>query len=526
MQRPLLLSGFMGAGKSTVGRLIAEWCGRAHIDLDLVIEREAGTSIVNVFAERGEAGFRALESGALERVLETSGAAIVSLGGGTLLRRDVRLAALDRAVVVTLDASVDEVLRRTAHGNARPLIDVPDPRARVEELLAERRTAYAECHARIATTGRSPEDVARDALAVWRRDPIAVASGDASYSVDVGRGIVVERLPGLLSGASLGLLVTDRNVQPHHADAVENGMEQAAIRTATVVLEPGEEHKNVASLERIWSAALAASADRKSRFVALGGGVVTDIAGFAASTWMRGVSWVGLPTTLLAMVDASVGGKTAIDLRSAKNAVGTFWQPSAVVCDTQHLETEPALGYASAIAEIVKTAIIGDPELLSLVESRASKIRTKDADVVAEVVRRSIRVKARIVSQDEREDGLRACLNLGHTVGHALEAYGGYGKLRHGEAVSLGLVAALRVGERLGLTERPLVERTTRALGLLGLPVDLGSQPLVRAAELIGHDKKRVGAKLRFVVARAVGQVELVDLDLAELRGHVIALAS
>lgn len=526
MERPLLLSGFMGAGKSTVGRLIAEWCGRAHIDLDVAIEREAGTSIANVFAERGEAGFRALERGALARVLETSGAAIVSLGGGTLLRRDVRLGALDRAVVVTLDASVDEVLRRTAHGKTRPLIDVPDPRARVEELLAERRIAYAECHARIATSGRSPEDVARDALAVWRRDPIAVASGDASYSVDVGRGIVVERLPGLLSGASLGLLVTDQHVQPHHADAIENGMEQAAIRTATVVLEPGEEHKNVASLERIWSAALAASADRKSRFVALGGGVVTDIAGFAASTWMRGVSWVGLPTTLLAMVDASVGGKTAIDLRSAKNAVGTFWQPSAVVCDTLHLETEPARGYASAGAEIVKTAIIGDPELLCLVESRASEIRAKDADVVAEVVRRSIRVKARIVSQDEREDGLRACLNLGHTVGHALEAYGGYGKLRHGEAVSLGLVAALRIGERLGLTERPLVERATRALGLLGLPADLASQPLVRAAELIGHDKKRAGAKLRFVVARAVGQVELVDLDLAELRGHVIALAS
>jgi shikimate kinase/3-dehydroquinate synthase len=515
MQRPLLLGGFMGTGKTTVGRLIADWCGRAHVDLDVAIEGEAGTSIKNLFAERGEEAFRALERAALARVLDTGGAAVVSLGGGTLLRRDVRLGALDRAVVVTLDASVDEVLRRTARATARPLLDVSDPRARVAELLVERQVAYAECHARITTTARSPEDVARDALAVWRRDPIAVASGDASYSVDVGRGVVVERLPGLLSGASLGLLVTDRNVQPHHADAVENGMEQAGIRTATVVLEPGEEHKNVASLERIWSAALAASADRKSRFVALGGGVVTDVAGFAASTWMRGVSWVGLPTTLLAMVDASVGGKTAIDLRSAKNAVGTFWQPSAVVCDTLHLETEPARGYASAAAEIVKTAIIGDPELLSLVESRANEIRAKDPEVVAEVV-----------SLDEREDGLRACLNLGHTVGHALEAYGGYGKLRHGEAVSLGLVAALRIGERLGLTEHPLAERSISALRLLGLPVDLSSQPLARAAELIGHDKKRAGSTLRFVVARAAGQVELVDLDLAELRGHVVAIAS
>ena len=526
MQRPLLLGGFMGAGKSTVGRLIADWSGRAHVDLDAAIERETGMSIADVFARRGEAAFRELERAALARILGGPDAPVVSLGGGTLLRRDVRLEALDRAVVVTLDATVDEILRRTAGRNTRPLLDVPDPRARVEELLAERHRAYAECHARIATAARSPEDVARDALAVWRRDPIAVASGDASYSVDVGRGIVVERLPGLLSGASLGLLVTDRNVQPLHADAVENGMEQSGLRTTTVVLDPGEEHKNVASLERIWSAALAAGADRKSRFVALGGGVVTDVAGFAASTWMRGVSWVGLPTTLLAMVDASVGGKTAVDLRTAKNAVGTFWQPSAVVCDTAHLQTEPARGYASALAEVVKTAIIGDPDLLSFVERHTNEIRAKDADVVAEVVRRSVRVKARIVSLDEREDGLRACLNLGHTVGHALEAYGGYGKLRHGEAVSLGLVAALRIGERLGLTERSLIERTVLALRVLGLPVDLSSQPLERAADLIGHDKKRTGAKVRFVVARAVGQVELVDLGIEELRGHVIALAS
>jgi len=191
-----------------------------------------------------------------------------------------------------------------------------------------------------------------------------------------------------------------------------------------------------------------------------------------------------------------------------------------------HLQTEPGRGYASALAEVVKTAIIGDPDLLTFVEEHASEIRAKDADVVAEVVRRSVRVKARIVSLDEREDGLRACLNLGHTVGHALEAYGGYGKLRHGEAISLGLVAALRIGDRLGLTERPLIERSVLALRVLGLPVDLSSQPLVKAADLIGHDKKRAGSKLRFVVARAVGQVELVELGIEELRAHVIALAS
>jgi len=368
------------------------------------------------------------------------------------------------------------------------------------------------------------EDVARDALAVWRRDPIAVAAGERSYSVEIGQRFAAERLPALLSHASLGLLITDRNVQLHHGDGVENGMEQAGTRTATVILEPGEEHKNTASLERIWNAALAASADRKSRFVALGGGVVTDVAGFAAATWMRGVSWLGLPTTLLAMVDASVGGKTAIDLKTVKNAVGAFWQPSAVLCDVEFLGTEPARGFSSALAEIVKTAIIGDADLFTLVEKHADEIRARDAGIVAEMVRRSVRVKARIVGLDEREDGLRASLNLGHTVGHALEAHAGYGRLRHGEAVSLGLIAALRIGERLGFTDRSLVERCILALRVLGLPVELSSQPLAKAVDLIGHDKKRAGSQVRFVVARSVGSVELVDLGLDDLRGHVLAL--
>lgn len=524
MERPLLITGFMGTGKSTVGKIIAESCGRPHVDLDEAVERAAGQSVAAIFASRGEREFRALERAALARVLTSTDRPVVSLGGGTLLDRATRLDALDRAVVVTLEASVDEVLRRTSR-SARPLLDVPVPRLRAEELLAERRIAYAESHARITTTGRSLDDVARDVLAVWRADPIAVAAGERSYCVEVGRHFAVDRLRALLAGASLALLVTDRNVQAHHADAVENATEQTGIRTATVVLEPGEEHKGTASLERIWNAALASGADRKSRFLALGGGVVTDVAGFAAATYMRGVSWVGLPTTLLAMVDASVGGKTAIDLKNAKNAVGAFWQPSGVLCDVDFLSTEPNRGYASAFAEIVKTAIIGDPDLLDFVEKHAEEIRARDLDVAAEMVRRSVRVKARVVGLDEREEGLRACLNLGHTVGHALEAHGGYGRLRHGEAVSLGLVAALRIGERLGLTERPLVERCTLALRVLGLPVELASQPLAKAVDLIGHDKKKTGSKVRFVVARAVGRVELVDLGLEELKNHTLALA-
>ena len=259
--------------------------------------------------------------------------------------------------------------------------------------------------------------------------------------------------------------------------------------------------------------------------MALGGGVVSDMTGFAASTWMRGVRWIGIPTTLLAMVDASVGGKTGVDLAAAKNAVGAFWQPSGVLCDVHYLGTEPARGFVSGLAEVVKTALIGDPELFTLLEDNAERVKARDADLTAELVRRSVRVKARIVSFDQRESGLRAVLNLGHTVGHALEAQAGYSALSHGEAVSLGLVAALRLGEALGQTPRELSQRTLSLLGRLGLPASLAGQPLGAAAALLGHDKKRAGSAVKFVFARALGHVETQSIALSELRTRVLALA-
>lgn len=523
MRRPLLISGFMGTGKSTIGRSVAALTGSPFIDLDQEVERVAGVSVAELFATKGEPAFRELEQAELLRVLAAGGPSVVSLGGGALLRRELRLRALDEAVVVTLEAPPGEIHRRTADKSGRPLLEAQDPLGRIEQLLAERRVTYAECHARIPTAGRTPDSIARSVLAVWKRDPLAVAASVASYAVDVGAGVARERLADELAGASLAVLVTDENVRPHHAAGLEETVDRVTRRT-TLVLSPGEEHKNTASLERIWRGALSAGADRKSRFVALGGGVVCDVTGFAASTWMRGASWISVPTTLLAMVDASVGGKTAIDLGEAKNAVGTFWQPRAVLCDIRHLATEPERGYRSALAEVVKTALIGDPELLELVEGQAGAILARDPEIAVEIVRRCVRVKARVVSLDEREDGIRAWLNLGHTVGHALEAHGGYGSLLHGEAVSLGLVAALRIGERLGITDRALSERCISTLGKLSLPVDLAAHPLPAAVALIGHDKKRTGTKIRFVAARAPGKVELVDLGLEELRAHALAV--
>jgi len=528
MRRPLILNGFMATGKSTVGALVARTTGRPFIDLDRAIESEAGASIENLFATRGEAAFRALEHACLERVLsEATQAAhspVIAVGGGALLSRPIRLRALDECVVVTLQGSPAELTRRALRQGQRPLLSGPNPEQRVSELLALRGPAYAEAHARISCE-KPLETVAATVREIWSRDELAVGAGEASYGVQTGLGFASGRIGALVAESPVCVLVSDKTVSELHAAPIEAALQATGARLIRVDLEPGEAHKNIASIEGIWHAALEGGADRQATFVGLGGGVVTDMTGFAASTWLRGVRWVGIPTTMLSMVDASVGGKTGVDLASAKNAVGAFWQPSGVLCDVHYLSTESARGFISGLAEVVKTALIGDPALFSLLEDNAERVVARDADLTAEIVRRSIRVKARIVSFDQRESGLRAVLNLGHTVGHALEAQAGFSALTHGEAVSLGLVAALRLGEALGQTPAELSERTLALLRRLGLPASLAGQPLSEAANLVGHDKKRAGSNVKFVFARGVGRVETQSIALSELRTRVLALA-
>lgn len=514
----------MATGKSSLGPRLAQRTGRAFLDLDAEIEAQLGTPLPQFFAQHGESEFRALERRTLLKLLaERSGEApVIALGGGALLARDLRLQVLDTAVVVTLEASVEEVLRRAEQQPARPLLQGPEPAQRARELLDLRASAYAEAHARIRTDGRDLDALTDEILTIWRRGPIAVAAGTASYVVEIGRDLLQARLADLLGDAPRSLLVSDTTVLALHGSAALQALSRGA--PLVVELSPGEEHKKITSVERIWEKGLGAGADRSSCFVALGGGVVSDITGFAAATYMRGVRWVCVPTTLLAMVDASVGGKTGVDLLAAKNAVGAFHHPSAVLCDVDLLRTESDRGFRGALAEVIKTAIIGDAALLELLERDSARVLTRDPELVAEIVRRSIRVKARIVSQDPKESGVRAVLNLGHTVGHALEAHAGYARLSHGEAVSLGLVAALRIGMRLGFTKPELARRIEALLARLGLPVDLKAEPLAEAATLIGHDKKRTGKRLRFVVARAVEQVETTDLDLDMLQSSVLTL--
>ena len=529
--RPLLINGFMATGKSTVARHLAEKWGVPFVDLDELIELRAGRSITELFSERGERGFRELERELLEQLLEKRSGqrCVISLGGGALLDRPYRIEVLSRAIVVTLTATVQTLLERSRAQQGqraqRPLLSGNDAMTTITRLLGERADAYREAHGRVATDGRSVSAIAEDVEAIFSRDTVAVAAGQQTYQVHIGPGLIEPYLGGLVGSPSGTLLVTDENVDPLHGDKARNPLKQISANAAQVVLRPGEEHKNLKGLAQIFEAAFEANMDRKACFVGLGGGVVTDMTGFAAATWVRGVRWVGLPTTLLSMVDASVGGKTAVDFETAKNSVGAFWQPASVICDVETLLTETRRAYVGALSEVVKTALIGDPTLFEMLEERTEAILGRDLVLLREIVDRCVRVKARVVALDERESGIRAHLNLGHTIGHALESSGGYTALTHGEAVSLGLVAALRFGQLKGHTDPALTQRVLALLKRLELPHQLGREALEECTHLLGHDKKRAGSDVRFIYARGIGDVFAESTPLAELKAQAASLA-
>lgn len=521
--RPLAISGPMGAGKSTVAKALAARAAAPLVDVDAEIERRAGRTVAELFAEVGEAEFRAREADVIEDALAAPEPRVLALGGGAVTRRETRRRLLDRAIVLTLQADVPTLLARVGDPRSRPLLArAADRAAALAALLDVRADAYAEAHARIDTAGRAVDAIVEEASAIWARDPVAVALGARSYAVEIGAGSLAELAPTLerLGARPEGVLVvTDDRVGPLALPAVERALGRFAqgVAARPVVLPAGEAHKTVASIERIWDAALDAKLDRKAILLALGGGVVGDVTGFAAATLLRGVRVVQLPTTLLAMVDASVGGKTAIDRPQGKNLVGAFHQPSSVIADLDLLATLPERELTAGLAEIVKMAIIADAPLFEWLEANATALVARAPSALRYAARAAIAHKARVVAEDEHETtGLRATLNFGHTVGHALEAHSEYALL-HGEAVALGSIAALRVGAALGQAAPGLEARVSRLLAALGLPFDLDAQPVAAALPFAAQDKKRAGGAVGFIVAPRLGEARVVRLEFERL---------
>ncbi|MBN8616719.1 MAG: 3-dehydroquinate synthase [Deltaproteobacteria bacterium] len=534
--RHVFLSGPMGAGKSTVGPRLAALLGRSFVDLDAAIATETGLHVAEIFRSKGEATFRRLEADVARRLIGHDVPSVFALGGGTVEDADTRARLLDRGVLITLSAPLDTLLDRAARDPSspvsRPLLGAHpgDPQAReaLARILERRAPAYAEAHRVIDTASATPDEIARTIASSLDHDArsVVVRLGARSHRVVIADGAASSLANELeVLDASSVVVVTDANVR----ELAERWAAPIQRSVTWVELPAGEAAKTIHSIERIWDVALAARIDRGAVVVAIGGGVVGDMAGFAAATLLRGLRVVQVPTTLLAMVDSSVGGKTGIDRAQGKNLVGAFHQPSLVLCDVSALETLPVRELRAGWAEVVKTAWIEGEGDVAALEAAVETLRANAPEgrgAIEAAIRRAVRTKARIVAMDENERGPRRWLNLGHTYGHAIEAASGYA-LVHGEAIAVGLVAAMRLSERSGRASAADVARMRSLLGSFGLDVRWPAG-LDRAAlaSFLSVDKKSEQGQLRFVTAGSPGQVGTLAIEGDRVLAFVDELSS
>lgn len=505
----IVLVGFMGAGKSTVGRLLAHRIGLPFVDADDVICARAGRSIPEIFETSGEAAFRRLESEVVAELLNADGDAVVALGGGALGDANARSLLAD-ATVVHMQIDLEGALERSA-ASERPMLAQRDP----AELYAERSAQYEEVRDHEVDARAAPEFLAGLIAHLWRNDvgrPLGLVAMEVivpqhPHPVWIGPGAaarVGDLLPPL-EHAEKAVLVTHTSLE-ELAEPTIASLAALGLEVTGVAMPEGETSKTLAGAAALYDEMARAGLHRHDIVVSFGGGVVSDLAGFVASTYSRGIDVVHVPTTLLGQVDAALGGKTGVNLDAGKNLVGTFHQPLAVFCDVGLLATLDDAELRSGLAEVVKYGLICSEEFLDHVEQHIERILARDPVVLTEIVAGSVSYKALIVAQDEREAGVRAHLNYGHTFAHAIEQTQGYGSLRHGEAVALGMMAAAYLAHEMGRIDDAVVERHRSALAAAGLPTSatLDIDTLTEAWRL---DKKYRGG-VRFVLLNGIGRPE------------------
>jgi shikimate kinase/3-dehydroquinate synthase len=530
----IFLVGLMGSGKTTVGRALAKRLNKRFFDSDHEIEARTGASIPLIFEIEGEASFRQREADMIRDLTACEGV-VLATGGGSILNPQSRAYLKSRGLVIYLRAGVSSILQRTGHDKNRPLLQTADPRARLEELTLQREPYYQEVADIVIETGRPnvqylvqtivayleklPEKSTGVGLSGADKPPmnqpsqtvsepitLQVDLGERSYPIVIGQSLLAN--PRLIADAVSGeraAIVTNTVVGPLYLDRVTQSLRAAGKRVTEIVLPDGEEEKTWENLQRIYDGLLSDQCDRKTTVIALGGGVVGDMAGFAAATYMRGVPFVQVPTTLLAQVDSSVGGKTGINHPLGKNMIGAFYQPKAVIADTATLNSLPQRELSAGLAEVIKHGAIIDAPFFDWIESNIGRLMARDPDALAYAIRRSCEIKADVVRQDEREGGLRAILNFGHTFGHAIESGMGYGQWLHGEAVGCGMVMAADLSQRLGLIDAAARDRVAALVQAAGLPhvaPDLGAE---RWLELMQVDKKNEGGQIRFILLKPLG---------------------
>lgn len=518
----IILTGFMGTGKSTVAQLVAGYLDMTFIDMDQVIAQRVGMTIAGLFSLKGEVEFRQHERSLGIELSQLSGL-VIATGGGALLDQQLRQTMISSGLVICLDATPQTLRQRLQSAVDRPLLQGAGREQRLADLWQQRRPIYAQIPFHIDTTDLTLAQVVEKVLALVQANPrvFMVESPQGPYQVQL--------LPG--AGETLGdqlrahdisqriLIVSDEQVWPLHGPALFQHLSKAGFIPATALVPAGERFKTLDTVRSLYDRCVDADLDRRSAIIALGGGVVTDMAGFVAATFLRGVPYIPLPSTLLGMVDASVGGKVAIDHPRGKNLIGAFNQPLLVLIDPNLLATLPPQELSCGLAEIIKAGIIGDVELFDALNSDWGKNEDRGEECSRSspllppwrwLIERALAVKIAVVEADPYETGRRAVLNLGHTFAHAFEVLADY-TLPHGMAVSIGLAAAAELAVVKGQADGKTRDRIIAILQRHRLPTVWAAQPASAVIGAMRRDKKRANSRLRFIIPRTIGDVVIDD---------------
>ncbi len=553
----IILTGFSYTGKTKVGQKVAWKLGWKFIDIDEEIVRSYGKPIPEIFARDGEERFRELESKVLKHVCQGSNT-VIATGGGAVLSTANREIMIDSGAVICLEAKPATIYQRllkdaedTTNQEPRPLLAGPEPLKRIEWLKEFRQPYYdALADWTVHTDNLTVDEAADQVILGWRygrrgrpalpalldaRESAApyceqsgavcvVTTATESYAVFVGWGILEElgkrmRNAGLSGTAHI---VSDDVVFPLYGDKVTKILEDAGFSVDSLVVPQGERSKSFETAVKIYDWLVDCRAERGDNIIALGGGVVGDLAGFVAATYARGLPLVQVPTSLIGMVDSSIGGKVAVNHPQGKNLIGAFYQPRLVVADLQALTTLPRRELVSGWAEVIKHAMIRDPRLLELLEERTEKLLALERGATSDVIARSAAIKAKIVSEDEKEQGIRIILNYGHTIAHGLEAATNYERFLHGEAVAIGMMGAAMVSQETGLLVQKVVDRQKTLLERFGLPTTFSGVDTGRLLQSMELDKKVRRKRVRWVLLRGIGQPVVRDDVSSEIAVGVI----
>jgi 3-dehydroquinate synthase len=547
--RNIVLIGFSFTGKSKVGEEVARRLGWNFLDSDDEIVALAQKPIPNIFAQDGEEQFRKLERQVLERACAGEGF-VLSTGGGAVLDPRNRELFTQSGVVICLEAKPQTIYERLLAAQqdssvVRPLLAVADPLKRIEQLKMFRQPYYAMADWSVHTDNLSIEEVCDEVIRGWKQvsqrwiqerrhlylfppSPSAARESDApycegaslvvatpteSYPVFIGWGLLDE-LGGRMRQAGLSdcaYIISDEDVFLHYGARASESLERAGFAVESMMVPTGEGTKTLDTAVKLYDWLVERRAERFHAIVALGGGMVGDLAGFVAATFLRGLPLVQVPTTLVAMADSSIGGKVAVNHPQAKNLIGAFYQPRLILADVSTLSTLPEREIISGWAEVIKHALILDPDFLHFLESNAVRLVNLEAETTTEAIKQSASLKARVVAEDEKERGRRMILNYGHTIAHGLEAATDYERFLHGEALAIGMTGAALLSERLGLISKDVVARQMRVIQTFGLPASCAGIELAGVLKAMELDKKVRERAVRWVLLKDIGQTIFRD---------------